>query len=273
MYWSSQGSFANIALSPLSGDSWTTTWLTSVRKSNGPDRCVPDFTFAPFTDNLVFLSGQLTSSTLYVNSVGQYSGGVGFSASVSGSGLSVSCSHINLPAGQTVGGFCFFSSSTPGIYSVNITGASGPMSHWQVMTVVVANAQFSSTGSFDGWDVILTILLYQDGTTYRGRTSVSATSGGLSVYDKTRDVIFPGGETQQFVVEVANHDAGMINILDLANVALFFGRTCPSGPCGYSQVNCAPFCAFTADLTTDGIVDIRDLTLISIVYGERVYPP
>src|SRR2546425_6491644 len=97
--------FQNVAVSPLTGNSWSTAWLTSKRQdSSTKNPCspavVPDFTFVPYPNPVYFNSGSLNfQSGIAFNSVAGYSGTISTTASETpASGLAVYCPRFTLPS-------------------------------------------------------------------------------------------------------------------------------------------------------------------------------
>lgn len=285
--------FQNVAVSPLSGNSWSTAWLTSKRFDNSLTKpCGPDFTFVPYPNSLYFNSGLPGfQSGVAFNSVEGYSGTITpTTTGTPASGLSVSCPSFTLPS-TAVAQFeqCNFTSSTAGIYSVNITVTDGSQTHWATLTVIVttfttplfqfvtANLHVSLTSSF-----------YVDmaNSSLLGFTKIYGVNNAGTVYSKTKitnfsrlkgvfvDVMsispywlsvtcnFDGLAKSEGCYSICNqvcyiyrtvdvnHDGGYVNIKDLVLVAIALGETCSSG-CPPRQGGLVSECSPQCRLTTD----------------------
>jgi len=99
----------------------------------------PDFFLQPFGAG--FPAGQVGSSRVLVGSLNTFNGTVNLSLTIPpGIDLTTSCNPttVTLNATDILGGSdCTFASSTPGTYSVNITGTSGPLTHTKTFLVMV----------------------------------------------------------------------------------------------------------------------------------------
>jgi len=302
--------FVNVQSSAfLNANSWKSYWVTSERQAtSSANQCVPNFTFVPYPNPVVwyFRSAQPLSQVLYVNSVDGYSGTLTFGVSSSSSALSGSCPSYSLsanvpsassPPGQIA---CSFQATSPGFYVVNITATSGSLVHWATMSMEVASYSFSGSQYFDSSKYLVQYSgIFQadsHGNLVGNITSTVLTlPSGQLLWQETKaanltsseyiDVMAVGPYWLSarcvigfcIVTRTAdiNHDAGMINIVDLSAVAACFGST---SSC--TTFNSCPNCPgnTTADITgpsgdPDGQVNIFDMTAIAFSFGEQVVPP
>jgi len=293
----------------IGGNIWNLAWRTSAQQ--GWNSCGSDFDLAPYPSPLVFTSRSSVSSRIGVNSVNGYISTLHFTSSTSPStGLTVSCPEDPVARDSVGGEFCTFSSSIPGIYTVTIAATDGSLAHSTTMIVIVGNNSFTSapTDSADGVSVTLSVTLYTNGGRSFGGSSLTAARLGTGVgsYSRTRLLNFTGSRLVEEVYNIPfwlsincefgqgcvltrtldiNHD-GFINIVDLATVATYFGKTCLAGcpmPVQQEYVYtsfCSPQCATSPDLSgpngyPDGYVNILDLTRVALFFfgGSRPVLP
>ena len=298
--------FANVLTTPLPGNLWSSLWLTSVRQDqSSTNPCSKSFSLSPYPNPLIFLQGNTVRPQSAVNSVDGYSGTLTFTTtSKPSAGLSVSCPSITLSPKTVSPEYCTFTSSTPGIYTVNITATDGVAARWALMTVIVATNQwrqtlFIPTSFSNGVWATISAMFFAGSGTLTGFMNVTATdSVGKLLYEKDKLVnssrivdvmsISPNWFSLNCNVSLStglgsctltrtldiDHD-GKENIVDLALVALCFA----SWPCtpnlgASSPISyCAPQCALSVDLNADNTINILDLADIALSFGATVYPP
>jgi len=108
----------------------------------------PDFSISASPDTVSFVAGQSASSTISLQSTGGFNGAVSLTAASTPAGLTTSCVPVSLSGTQTSA--CTMSGSTPGPYTVTITGTNGSLIHTTPITVTVtapATPDFSITAS------------------------------------------------------------------------------------------------------------------------------
>src|SRR5439155_758468 len=108
----------------------------------------PDFALTANPDTVSFVAGQSASSTISLQSTGGFNGAVSLTAASTPAGLTTSCVPVSLSGTQTSA--CTMSGSTPGPYTVTITGTNGSLIHTTPITVTVtapATSDFSITAS------------------------------------------------------------------------------------------------------------------------------
>jgi len=218
-------------------------------------------------------------------------------------GLSVSCPNITLSPKPLSPEYCSFTSSTPGIYTVNITATDGVAARWALWTVIVATGSWGQTLVFQtsfSTSVSATVygMFFAGSGTLTGFMNVTARDSlGQLLYYRYRSVnasrfvdvmsILPtwfslncnvnsstglGSCSLTRTVDI-NHD-GKVNIVDLALVAVCFASwPCTPTNSGSPASYCAPQCTLSVDLNADNIINIFDLTDIALWFGATVYPP
>src|SRR3989449_223131 len=95
----------------------------------------PDFTITASPNTVSFVPGQSASSTISLQSTGGFNGAVSLTAA-SPAGLTTSCVPASISGTQT--STSTMSGSTPGSYTVIVTGTNGTLSHPASITVTVA---------------------------------------------------------------------------------------------------------------------------------------
>jgi hypothetical protein len=109
----------------------------------------PDFSISNTPPSLSFNPGSQGTTTINLSSMNSFAGTVALSTSVSSTGLTASLNHtsVTLSSGGSGSSTLTVSSTIIGTYSVNVTGTSGGLSHWTVVTVNVgALPDFSISG-------------------------------------------------------------------------------------------------------------------------------
>src|SRR2546427_5331094 len=96
----------------------------------------PDFTITASPNTVSFFPGQSASSTISLQSTGGFNGVVSLTAGSTPAGLMTSCVPVSISGTQT--STCTMSGSTPGSYTVLVTGTNGTPSHTASITVTVA---------------------------------------------------------------------------------------------------------------------------------------
>src|SRR5207249_4175243 len=87
----------------------------------------PDFTITATPNAVSFVSGQSASSTISLQSTGGFNGAVALTTASSPSGVAGSCAPSSISGSET--STCTLSSSTPGSYTVTVTGADAALVH------------------------------------------------------------------------------------------------------------------------------------------------
>lgn len=110
-----------------------------------------------------FRANTVTNGTITLSSLQGFSGAVFFSTN-NNAGLNVSCpgNGVTVPANGSVNAVCTFSSSTPGTYSVTITGVSYPcceyypasVTHSITLTVTVTGVRLSNDPTNAAWTIV-----------------------------------------------------------------------------------------------------------------------
>src|SRR3989441_1013425 len=96
----------------------------------------PDFTLSANPGTISFDAGLSASSTISLQSTGGFNGVVSLTAGSTPAGLTTSCVPVSISGTQT--STCTMSGSTPGSYTVIVTGTNGTLSHTASITVTVA---------------------------------------------------------------------------------------------------------------------------------------
>ncbi len=143
----------------------------------------PDFSLYSGTPSLTLRTGSSNTTGINLLSVNGFSGTVTLSASVSPLGLTTSLNptSVSLQAGGNASSALTVSSSTPGSYSVNVTGVSGAKAHTVTISATVANADFSLSSS----PASLTIGPSTNGTSIVKLTSLNQYSGTIVLSTST----------------------------------------------------------------------------------------
>ena len=95
----------------------------------------PDFTITASPDTVSFVPGQSASSAISLQSTGSFNGAVSLTAASTPAGLTTSCAPVSISGTQT--STCTTSGSTPGSYTVIVTGTNGTLSHTASLAVTV----------------------------------------------------------------------------------------------------------------------------------------
>src|SRR5437899_730740 len=96
----------------------------------------PDFTITASPNTVSFFPGQSASSTISLQSTGGFNGVVSLTAGSTPAGLTTSCVPVSISGTQT--STCTMSGTSPGSYTVVVTGTNGTLSHTASITVTVA---------------------------------------------------------------------------------------------------------------------------------------
>src|SRR2546425_647484 len=95
----------------------------------------PDFTLSASPNTVSFVPGQSASSAISLQSTGSFNGAVSLTAASTPAGLTTSCVPVSISGTQT--STCTTSGSTPGSYTVIVTGTNGTLSHTASLAVTV----------------------------------------------------------------------------------------------------------------------------------------
>jgi acid phosphatase len=95
----------------------------------------PDFSISANPASVSFVAGQSATSTISLQSTGGFTGTVSLAAASSPAGVTTSCLPSSISGTQT--STCTMSGTTPGSYSVTVTGTSGALSHATSIIVTV----------------------------------------------------------------------------------------------------------------------------------------
>src|SRR6266571_3840960 len=98
----------------------------------------PDFSLSANPDTLSFVDGQSASSTISIKSTAGFNGAVSLSAASTPAGVTTSCVPASISGSQTSA--CTVSGTTPGSYTVVVTGTNGTLSHTASIAVTVTSA-------------------------------------------------------------------------------------------------------------------------------------
>src|SRR2546425_537760 len=96
----------------------------------------PDFTLSANPGTVSFPARASATSTLSLQSTGSFNGAVSLTAASTPAGLTTSCVPVSISGTQT--STCTTSGSTPGSYTVIVTGTNGTLSHTASVAVAVA---------------------------------------------------------------------------------------------------------------------------------------
>ena len=111
---------------------------------------VPDFSITASPDTVSFVAGQSAFSTISLQSMGGFNGGVALTAASMPAGVTISCVPASISGTQTSA--CTLSGSAIGSYTVVITGTNGTLSHTASIAVTIATsgptARFTFTPPF-----------------------------------------------------------------------------------------------------------------------------
>src|SRR5881296_3211490 len=108
----------------------------------------PDFTITATPNAVSFVSGQSASSTISLQSTGGFNGAVALTAASSPSGVAASCAPSSISGSQT--STCTLGGSTPGSYTVTVTGTDASLVHTTSISVAVtapASPDFTITAT------------------------------------------------------------------------------------------------------------------------------
>src|SRR3989441_615167 len=110
----------------------------------------PDFSISANPAGVSFVADQSATSTISLTSTGGFTGTVALTAASAPSGVTASCAPSSISGSQT--STCTLASSTPGSFTVTVTGTSGSLVHTTSISVTVtapAVPDFSITASPD----------------------------------------------------------------------------------------------------------------------------
>src|SRR5207249_829707 len=87
----------------------------------------PDFSISANPTSVSFLAGETATSTISLTSTGGFSGAVALTTASSPSGVAASCAPSSISGSQT--STCTLGGSTPGSYTVTVTGSNAALVH------------------------------------------------------------------------------------------------------------------------------------------------
>src|SRR2546427_620502 len=148
----------------------------------------PDFTITATPNAVSFVAGETATSTISLTSTGGFNGAVALTAASSPSGVAASCAPSSISGSQT--STCTLGGSTPGSYTVTVTGADAALVHTTSISVTVttpASPDFSITATPNavafvrGQSAFSTISLQSTGG-FNGAVALTAAStpGGVT---------------------------------------------------------------------------------------------
>src|SRR2546428_279805 len=109
----------------------------------------PDFSLSANPTTVSFVAGQTATSTISLHPTGGFSGAVALAAAASPSGVAAACAPSSISGSVT--STCTLSSSTPGSYTVTVTGTNRSLVHTTSISVTVsappAEPDFSITAT------------------------------------------------------------------------------------------------------------------------------
>src|SRR5256712_514321 len=108
----------------------------------------PNFSLSANPTTVSFVAGQTATSMISLHPTGGFSGTVDLTATSAPGGISVSCVPSSISGSQT--STCSLSGSTPGSYTVTVTGTNGSLVHTTSISVTVtapASPDFSITAT------------------------------------------------------------------------------------------------------------------------------
>jgi hypothetical protein len=108
----------------------------------------PDFSLAANPTSVSFNVGQSASSTVSFTPTGGFSGTIVLTAASTPSGVTTSCVPSSISGSQT--SMCTLSASSPGSYSVTITGTNGTLVHETTIDATVTVPDFSLSANPNG---------------------------------------------------------------------------------------------------------------------------
>jgi uncharacterized membrane protein len=220
--------------------------------------------------------GSSGRSDVTLNSINGFSGSVGLGTSISpsisnGPTISLSPTTVTLSSGGSATSALTISTThktATGLYTINITGTSGPESHSTIVSAATTPITFniSNTTTFTGVTVTTTGSLSLDSPsntfTVSGSATVSAANAttGATLFSKTYTVTSlpltgsSGSFQTIFLLDVAvnPYPLSSNNVLTLSNGAA------PSIAVGVSR---------NIDIDGDGLVDMTDVNIISASFG------
>jgi len=130
---STAGSY-NVTVTGTSGSLLHTTSIGVTVTSPVP----PDFSITANPASVSFPAGQSATSSISLQSSGGFAGTVSLAVASSPTGLTASCFPASIAGSQT--STCTFSGTTPGSYTVMVTGTSGNLSHSASIAVAVTGS-------------------------------------------------------------------------------------------------------------------------------------
>src|SRR2546427_531999 len=95
----------------------------------------PDFALSANPTSVSFVADQSATSTISLHSTGGFTGTVALTAASAPSGVTASCAPSSISGSQT--SICTLASSTPGSFTVTVTGTSGSLVHTTSISVTV----------------------------------------------------------------------------------------------------------------------------------------
>src|SRR6058998_3604296 len=192
----------------------------------------PDFSITTTPNAVSFVSGQSASSTISLQSTGGFNGAVSLTTASSPSGVAASCAPSSISGSQT--STCTLSSSTPGSYTVTVTGTNAVLVHATSISVVVtapASPDFSITATPNtvafvaGQAAFSTISLQSTGG-FNGAVALTAAStpGGVttscapaSISGTQTSACTMGGSTPgSYTVTVTGSNAALVHTTSIS---------------------------------------------------------
>src|SRR2546427_340716 len=161
----------------------------------------PDFALTATPESVSFDSGLSATSTISLHSTGGFTGTVDLTATSSPAGISVTCVPSGISGTQT--STCTLGGSTPGSYTVTVTGTNGSLVHTTSISVTVtapANPDFSITADpntlafVSGQTAFSTISLQSIGG-FNGAVSLSGASSPAGMTTSCAPASISGTQT------------------------------------------------------------------------------
>src|SRR5881409_4297299 len=192
----------------------------------------PDFTITATPNGVSFVSGQSASSTISLQSTGGFNGAVSLTTASSPSGVAASCAPSSISGSET--STCTLSSSTPGSYTVTVTGTSGSLVHATSIGVTVTapstpdfsiSADPESVSFVAGETVTSTISLTSTGgfngavalTTASSPSGLAASCAPSSISGSQTSTCTLGGSTPgSYTVIVTGSNAALVHTTSIS---------------------------------------------------------